>query len=104
MISEYISASIARYVRERVPTGGFLHAVLANDLYEAAARADTENRRNLGEIALFVLHNVPTSACGSYERVRDHLTPRKTCRHGVPLNEICRECDPTVHIEPKGGW
>lgn len=85
MISEQLSASIARYVHERVPTGGFLHAVLANDLYDAAARADTDNRRNLGEIALFVLHNVPDHARGSHEKVRAHLSVKMNAQNVVVI-------------------
>lgn len=26
------------------------------------------------------------------------------CEHGVDRNTVCRLCDPTVHIEPRGGW
>lgn len=34
---------LKRYVEHHTPTGGFLRAVLENDLREACARADDEN-------------------------------------------------------------
>lgn len=77
MSAEYVPArvieSLDAYVGERRPTGGFLQAVLENDLISAAAYADAENFRALGDIALYVFHNVPSVCRGSRERVRAWL-------------------------------
>ena len=42
-----------RYYRHRIPTGGFLASVIRNDGLDAARRADSENRKALGDIILF---------------------------------------------------
>lgn len=66
-------AGLIRYVEERVPTGGFLEAVLCNDLKEAFGRADLENRRNLGAIVYWLYNSAPADCWGSPKKVRDWL-------------------------------
>ncbi len=61
---------IRQYVDHRVPPGGFLFAVLSNDLYEAVGRADDLNRANLPAIAEYVRWNIPVACRGSVEAVR----------------------------------
>jgi hypothetical protein len=61
--------SITRYVNEGVPTGGFLEAVLANDLMEAVGRADSTSLVNLFDICVFIYNEIPVAAHGSRERV-----------------------------------
>ena len=51
MIPTRIKETIDRYVQERVRPGGFVQAVLENNLVEAFGRADDENRDALFEIA-----------------------------------------------------
>ena len=69
-----IEASLDRYVEQHIPTGGFLRAVLANDLFSAVHKADDINRHILPAIALAVYDRVPTAMRGSYERINDHLS------------------------------
>jgi len=64
-----IQATLERYVNDRCPTGGFLHAVLSNDLMEACARADMHNQRRLPEIATYIYNNLPMISWGSPEKV-----------------------------------
>tara|TARA_R110000868_G_scaffold231690_1_gene485086 strand:+ start:151 stop:465 length:315 start_codon:yes stop_codon:yes gene_type:complete len=45
--------ALYRYYRHRIPTGGFLAAVIKNDGLEAARRADDKNRPALADILLF---------------------------------------------------
>jgi len=66
-------ASLTRYVEERVPTGGFLEAVLCNNLKESFARADLENRKNLGAIVYWLYNSAPSNCWGSPKKVRDWL-------------------------------
>jgi hypothetical protein len=70
---EDIVETLQRYVTHRVHTGGFLHAVLANDLRESFARADDVNRHCLFEIVSYCYNNIPSKCWGSYEAVDDWL-------------------------------
>ncbi len=68
--------TILRYVEHRVPTGGFVQAVLSNDLREAIGRADAENLEDLVEIVRFCYWEIPGPCWGSPEAVREWLAGR----------------------------
>jgi hypothetical protein len=61
-------SGLRSYVVDRVPTGGFLTAVLTNDLKLAVARADSMNARALREIVMFCYSALPGNSWGSRER------------------------------------
>ena len=65
--------SLDRYVDHRVPTGGFLNAVLENDLREAFSRADFINRYCLFEIVSYCWNEIPAICWGSYGKVDEWL-------------------------------
>ncbi len=65
--------SLSRYVNNKIPTGGFLRAVLENDFMGAFNRADLNNTRNMDLIAKFVYNYVPMGARGSRAKVADWL-------------------------------
>ncbi len=67
-----IQESIRAYVQGR-PTGGFLRAVLENNLLDAVTRADHINSKCLPAILAFVYTNVPSPMWGSHEAVAEHL-------------------------------
>lgn len=60
---------IDNFVAHGIPAGSFVRAVLSNDLIQAAYLADAENRADLAEIALYVLHNTPPACRGSAAKV-----------------------------------
>jgi hypothetical protein len=61
--------AIERYVNQGILPGSFLEAVLCNDLKQACACADTDNRRQLFEIVQYLYWEVPSLCWGSPERV-----------------------------------
>ena len=61
--------SLDRYVDHRIPTGGFLYAVLTNNLFEAFGRADRENSDTLREICDYIYSELPAGCWGSMEKV-----------------------------------
>ena len=65
-----IKRAIDLYADKGVPTGDFLLAVLEHDLFDAFARADAENERDMREIIQYIYWNVPALCHGSPERVR----------------------------------
>ena len=54
-------------------TGGFLTAVLANDLYRAATVADIVNVDHLAYVAKFVVYALPQACYGNYDQVKNWL-------------------------------
>ncbi|MFW6015283.1 MAG: hypothetical protein ACOCRK_02530 [bacterium] len=72
-IPEGIKNSLDRYVNERVPVGGFLQAVLSNDLMGAMGKADEQNREALHSICSYVYNNIPLACWGSKEKVKKWL-------------------------------
>lgn len=68
-----VKESLLRYWHERIPTGGFLRAVLENNLREAFNRADGVNVLHLAGIVRWCWWELPADAWGSPERVRAWL-------------------------------
>jgi hypothetical protein len=61
--------AIDAYVAHGVPPGGFLYAVLTNDLFGATGRADQENRAALLDICRYVYNEIPSACWGSTEKM-----------------------------------
>jgi hypothetical protein len=68
--------TIDRYVSERRPPGGFVMAVLRNDLAGAVGKADLTNRAHLPEIVAYLFNRCPAACWGSEEKVQNWLKPR----------------------------
>lgn len=62
--------SINSYVKEGIPVGDFLRAVLENNLMESFGRADDDNRRTLWSICAYVYNEIPFNCHGSPEKYR----------------------------------
>ena len=68
--------SLLRYQDEHCPTGGFLQAVLENNLFEAFMRADDVNREKLFEIVSWTYNNLRSDCYGSKEIVTKWLSKK----------------------------
>jgi len=68
-----IKETLARYTQHKIECGGFLMAVLRNDLMEAVGRADEQNVRRLREICQYIYCELPSNCWGSPEKVRAFL-------------------------------
>lgn len=64
VVPDRILDSIINYIESGVPTGGFLEAVINNDLSEACGRADPENLTILPAIVAFLYNHAPTECWG----------------------------------------
>ena len=73
-MSDSVKDSIDLYVKVGCQPGGFLIAVLSNDLREAFARADQENIAAMFEIVKYCWNEIPSECWGSPEKVNDWLT------------------------------
>lgn len=70
LIPEITKESIDAWVESARPVGGFLEAVLCNDLTKAFARADYDNRFALFAIVDYLYNECPVGCWGSPERYR----------------------------------
>lgn len=61
---------IDSYVEHGTRPGGFLYAVLSNDLKESFGRADLENRHDMFDIVSYCWNSIPTDCWGSPENVQ----------------------------------
>jgi len=71
---EHLMPSLRRYIDNRIPTGGFLEAVLSNDLREAVGRADDENMWLIPIICTWLWNDAPSACWGSPAKVSQWLT------------------------------
>lgn len=69
--------ALKRYVEHGIPPGGFLIAVLSNDLKRAFSRADDINIANMYAIVKYIYNNIPSKAWGSPERVSEWINSFK---------------------------
>ena len=69
-VPPHTQGALRRYVEEGYMPGGFLTAVLCNDLFGAVARADDENIQSLKDITTFVYNRMPSDSWGSAEKMR----------------------------------
>lgn len=75
-LPELTLSGLDRYVHERIPCGGFLTAVLSNDLFGAYAKADLTNTIAMSQIVKFIYNEIPSGCWGSREKVDAWLSKR----------------------------
>lgn len=64
-VPEHLIEGLVDYAFDRVPTGGFLYAVLSNNLMDAVARCDEDGTARLFSICKFIYNYVPSACHGS---------------------------------------
>lgn len=74
---DHLRESLDRYANDGVPTGGFLRAVLENDLLAAIGSADEINSLALPHIVAYVYNEMPAGAWGSPENVDRYLKGKR---------------------------
>lgn len=72
-ISDHMGAAINRYVNEKLEPGGFLTAVICNDLSGAVAQADDNNLKNIPAFVAYFYNETPSSCWGSKEKMDNWL-------------------------------
>lgn len=70
-VPEHTQGALRRYVEQGMYPGGFLEAVLTNNLMAAVARADSENQAALIGICMFVYNEVPSAAWGNVDKMHE---------------------------------
>lgn len=65
--------ALRRYADEKIETGGFLRAVLENDLKGAVDAADWGNRAALSQFVIYCFNKIPAVSWGSPAKVEKWL-------------------------------
>lgn len=69
----HTQVALNNYVFNKLQPGGFLIAVLANDLMGAVSKCDAWNHHYMKDICNFVYNRIPSNAWGSYHAVQKYL-------------------------------
>lgn len=69
-IREDIKLALYNYAEKGWGLGGFLTAVVENDLFEAMGKADSYNRATIHQICSYVYNELPGECWGSPETVK----------------------------------
>ena len=77
MIPTRTKETIDLYVSHGCEPGGFVYAVLCNDLFGAIARADIENRANLQAICQYIYNDICSDCWGSKEKVQSWMKQKR---------------------------
>lgn len=78
-----IKDAIDRYANTGCPLGGFLTAVMENNLMEAFCRADEDNTRDMREIVAYVYNEIPGPCHGSPEIVAEWIEKHRAAREAA---------------------
>lgn len=87
MIPEHTLQALDDYIINGLEPGGFLTAVLSNDLKGAVCRADRWNHHNLADTVKFIANCAPAFCWGSREQVISWL---KAFREGTSMEPAIR--------------
>ncbi len=69
MLPQHMREGVLKYLDQHIRPGGFLYAVLCNDLVGATLRADPINKTSLDDWVQWLLGHCPSYAWGSTEIV-----------------------------------
>ena len=72
-IPAHTQGALLRYVDDKLFPGGFLTAVLCNNLFGAVGQADNQNLEALPLIVKFVYNEMPGNCWGSKQKMEDYL-------------------------------
>lgn len=80
ILKNSVIESLWRYAVYGIEAGGFLNAVLENNLKEAFARADDDNARAMKTIVMYVYMKMPSNCWGSITKVESWITSHAILR------------------------
>jgi len=69
---------LERYIIDHIRPGGFLTAVLQNDLQMTTATADDDNFKKIKEWCQFIYNELPQKCWGSKEKVEKWVNQTKS--------------------------
>ena len=67
-LPEHMIGGVVRYVLHGIKAGGFMDAVIRNDLFKAVGKADDVNREYLHAYCNFFYNHAPSNCFGSQDK------------------------------------
>lgn len=78
--NDILDESLENYLMYGISPGGFLTAVLTNNLYLAATRADHFNKSRIPEITQAIIYNMPAQSYGTASVVDEWIKDKDNRR------------------------
>lgn len=85
-----VQDGMKRYIEHGIKPGGFLEAVLKNDLKGAVTKADDTNIKELTNIVLWIHWEIPSGSCGSELKVKSWMDSHKPVEERRYMNDYIR--------------
>lgn len=76
-IPDYMMEGLALYIEKGIEPGGFLSAVICNNLSEAVGRADDTNIRNIPAYCSYLYNEAPSDCWGSPEAMAEYMKRKR---------------------------
>lgn len=73
-VPPHTRSSLVNYIERGYPPGGFITAVLSNDLKGAVLKADHFNKQSLSSIVAWCWNHMPAVCWGSQDQVSEWLS------------------------------
>ena len=81
---EYMKGAVQRYIEQGISPGGFLTAVICNNLSEGLIRADENNGAKLKEWVQWFYSEAPSPCWGSKEKMEVWMNQRRKALTAPP--------------------
>lgn len=76
LIPDYTKTSLENYLLYGLPPGGFLTAVLTNNLFAAIHSADHQNLIHIADIVMWLSTLAPICSYGSHENIKEWMSDK----------------------------
>ena len=90
-MNEHMKETIDNYINHGLDGGGFVRAVITNDLLGAISTGDSESIRDLKEITSYCFNRIPAKYYGSVDAYHRRLEEREEQRE-ERVNSGCPDC------------
>ncbi len=87
---DYMRGAIERYIERGIKPGGFLTALLTNDLMDAVVRADDDNSHAIRSWVIWLHNYAPRGCYGSPENVSSWVEQQHRANAGESTTEEAR--------------
>lgn len=82
-VPSYMQDGLLDYLEYGIPPGGFLTAILENDLFQTYARADQINCLTVGAYVSFLYNHADGRSYGSREKVQQWVDSKRRLRQSM---------------------
>ena len=81
-IPDRMMGGIERYIEHGIMPGGFLTAIICNDLIKACSHADDENLNNIPAYVAYFYNETPSPCWGSPKRMASWIKNKTSFKKG----------------------